>query len=201
MSPSHVIESTQNGLIDLRFRTVALHAAVFTILGFALQNLEGPGDNLDGILKIGGALVLILILPLGIVSILIIARYYRLYAAALVYAANLHKAEGIDHHQWFREIERYRQRLGPGTADDDLIRRRTYGWPHSWILYSILIIMQGPRLLCLWHRNTRRPLTSEKCHRADILPPAHTTVARRRQESSPATPVRNTVSSSAASAS
>lgn len=121
----------------------ALLTAVFAILGFTLQDVEGSEENLDSILKIGGAMVLILILPLGAVSILIIGRYYRLYVAALVYAANLHKAEGIDGHQWFREIERYRQRLGVGASDDDLIRRRTYGWPHSWILYSIVIITQA----------------------------------------------------------
>ena len=82
-------------------------------------------------------------LPLGILSILIIGQYYKLYVAALIYSAELHDSLGLGSHSWFEHIKEYQKSLPGDASKDNLLNRRTYGWPHSWILYSILIAILG----------------------------------------------------------
>lgn len=111
---------------------------VFAVFGIVLRE-AGSSPQLLLILRSVGGLILSLLFPLGIVSILIIARYYKLYVAALIYAAELHKSVALNSHAWFEHIEKDLKSLGDDARKEDLIRKRTYGWPHSWILYSILI--------------------------------------------------------------
>src|SRR5262249_8574202 len=91
--------------------------------------------------KVGAVTVLMLMLPFAIISSIILARYYGLYVSALVYAADLHKAEGLTGHHWLDEIERYRAKFGSEAVDNGLImRRRTSSWPLSWSLYALRIV-------------------------------------------------------------
>jgi len=92
--------------------------------------------------KIGAVSVLMLMPPFAVISSIILARYYRLYVAALLFAADLHRSEGISGHSWFDEIEKYRKNLGPRGADNEhVIRKRTYSWPHTWSLYTTLLLL------------------------------------------------------------
>jgi hypothetical protein len=121
-----------------------LLTAVFAVLGFVLQEAQQEiNSELVGLFKLAGGFVLILVFPLGLVSIFIIGRYYKLYVAALLYATELHEEEGLASHQWFRDSAQYRSTIADASraavSNSELIRRRTYGWPHSWILYSLLI--------------------------------------------------------------
>ena len=116
----------------------ALLTAVFAIFGIALKEV-GANPQLINQFKFIGGLILSLLFPLGIVSIIIIARYYKLYVAALVYAAELHESVGLEKHLWFQEILSEIKSQRNDVQKENLIKRRTYGWPHSWILYSSLI--------------------------------------------------------------
>ena len=117
---------------------LTLMTAVFAIFGLALK--EGNANPaLLLIFKTVGGLILIALFPLGIVSIFIIGRYYKLYVAALIYATELHKSVGLHNHKWFQHLAEDLQSLPEGCSEEDLYRKRTYGWPHSWILYTLLI--------------------------------------------------------------
>ncbi len=103
-------------------------------------NGENSGE-LVMISKIGATSVLMLMLPFAIISSIILARYYRLYVAALLFAADLHRGEGITGHSWLDEIETYRTKLGPDANNERVIRKRTYSWPHTWSLYTALFLI------------------------------------------------------------
>jgi len=122
----------------------SLLTAVFATFGFSgSSNLQNMGISRELFQLIASA-ILFLLFPLSIISILIIGRYYKLYVSALVFAAEAHKSVGLgDNHLWFREIYKHKQRLGKHFSEDKLIAQRTYGWLHSWILYSILIGIIG----------------------------------------------------------
>src|SRR6266851_4788646 len=116
----------------------ALLTAVFAILGFALSD-RIPSANLIFSFKLVGGIILSLLFPLGVVSILIIGRYYKLYVAALFYAAEIHQSVGLGSHSWFVEVIDTMEPVRDHAQRKVLINKRTYGWPHSWILYTILI--------------------------------------------------------------
>jgi hypothetical protein len=120
---------------------LGLVTAVAALVGL-LSHIGGErASQLVTISKIGAITVLMLMLPFAIVSSIILARYYRLYVAALLFAADLHRAEGITGHYWFDEIERYRAKFGVDAANNDVvIKYRTYSWPHTWSLYTVLLI-------------------------------------------------------------
>lgn len=119
---------------------LTLMTAVFAIFGVALGQTN-PKPEILYIFKTIGGVILLALFPLGIVSILIIARYYKLYVAALIYSADLHASIGLDSHSWFQQIKEDLESLPRGATEKDLLYKRTYGWPHSWILYSSLIII------------------------------------------------------------
>lgn len=120
---------------------LGLVTAVAALVGLLSHVDGGHSSQLVTISKIGAITVLMLMLPFAIISSIILARYYRLYVAALLYAADLHRAEGITGHYWLDEIERYRTKLGVDAANNDIvIKYRTYSWPHTWSLYTALLI-------------------------------------------------------------
>lgn len=116
----------------------AVLTAVFAILGFFMKG-DAPAAPSPAIMRVFAGSVLVSLFPMGVISTIIISRYYKLYVAALVYAAELHEAVGLGSHAWFEQIREYRSKLGETSSRGDLIRKRTYGWPHSWLLYAILI--------------------------------------------------------------
>src|SRR5215208_747199 len=136
-------------LLSLMFTVMA---AVFAVLGLIIKE-EAPELINPTIISVLGGLVLILLFPLGLFSTIIISRYYRLYVCALTYAADLHESVGQGNHPWFKEAikkrddlfkEAIKERDNLEPPDPDLflgkfIDKRTYGWPHSWRLYAILI--------------------------------------------------------------
>ncbi len=122
---------------------LTVFTVVFAILGLVLRGSAPLSFDPKVILILGG-LILVLTGPLGIISTYVISRYYELYVAALIYAAELHEAEGLGSHVWFQRIEDDREYLRKKLGRDDvpqdlLVKRRTRGWPHSWILYTLLI--------------------------------------------------------------
>ncbi len=116
----------------------ALITTVSVMIGFAAKT-GAANKHLLELAKVGSTAVLLLALPFGVVSMIITGRYYKLYVAALSYAAELHAKEGLGGHQWFKDLERDRKKLGPGATTERLIAWRAYGWPHSWLLYAIII--------------------------------------------------------------
>jgi hypothetical protein len=126
------------GVISLMLGLVTGVAAVVGLV----SHVDGPSSiELVKIAKIGSVTVLMLMLPFALVSSVILARYYRLYVAALIFAADLHRAEGLTGHAWLDEIERYRAKFGDSAENtDSIIKRRTYSWPHTWSLYSSLLL-------------------------------------------------------------
>lgn len=127
---SHVVYT-----LSVMFTLLTAVLAIFGFSGNALQNFGAT----QGIVKWIGGVILVLIFPLGAVSIIIIGRYYKLYVAALIFSAEAHESEGIANHAWFEDLDKYRKSLGENHSKAQLVRSRTYAWPHSWILYSILI--------------------------------------------------------------
>jgi hypothetical protein len=127
------------GVVSLMLGLVTGIAAVVGLV----SHVNGSNSTeLVTISKIGAASVLMLMPPFAVISSIILARYYRLYVAALLFAADLHRGEGISGHSWLDEIEKYRIRLGPRGADNELvIRKRTYSWPHTWSLYTALLFL------------------------------------------------------------
>lgn len=115
-----------------------LLTAVFAVLGIALSD-KVPSANLIFSFKLVGGIILSLLFPLGIVSILIIGRYYKLYVAALFYAAEIHQRVELSSHSWFLEVLDAMESVPDHAQRKLLINKRTYGWPHSWILYTFLI--------------------------------------------------------------
>lgn len=127
------------GVVSLMLGLVTGIAAV---VGLVSHVNSGSSAELATISKIGAATVLMLMPPFAAISSIILARYYRLYVAALLFAADLHRSEGISGHSWLDEIEKYRSRLGAGAGDNELvIRKRTYSWPHTWSLYTALLFL------------------------------------------------------------
>jgi hypothetical protein len=119
---------------------LGLVTAVLGIVSLVVSRNPSPMMSVVGN---AAPVILVLLLPFSIVSVLVIGRYYKLYVAALVYAARLHEEEGLGDHFWFVEVNELRQRLGSGTTDDKVVRVRTRGWPHSLALYSTLILVLG----------------------------------------------------------
>lgn len=115
----------------------AVLTAVFAIFGLILR---GDVSSFDPtIVRVLGGLVLVLLFLLGVISVIIVSRYYELYVAALIYAAELHESAGLNSHAWFQEIERYRSKLGNDVQLHQLLKKRAHGWPHTWLLYVMLI--------------------------------------------------------------
>jgi hypothetical protein len=126
------------GVISLLLGLVTI---VFALSGFLLKE-SAPSSDVITIVKASAPTILVAVLPVSLICIVLLGRYYKLYVAALVYAAKLHHAEGIGDHLWFSEVERGRQKFGQ-NSDRKYIWKRTYGWPHTWLLYSILILIIG----------------------------------------------------------
>jgi hypothetical protein len=126
------------GTIALMFSIIT---AVVAIVGVAI-NRNTPPQILSLVLN-GAPIILILIFPFSIISILVIGRYYKLYVAALFYASQTHREEGIGGHYYFADAEAMREKLSGKISERRLIQRRTYGWPHSWSLYALLIFFIG----------------------------------------------------------
>jgi len=121
---------------------LGLVTGIAALVGLVSHVSTGNSNELAAMSKIGAVSVLMLMLPFAIISSIILARYCRLYVAALLFAADLHRNEGITGHSWLDEIERYRTKLGPNAANNELlIRKRTYSWPHTWSLYTLLLIL------------------------------------------------------------
>ena len=116
-----------------------LLTAVFAILGLGNNAALSMSVNNPYILKLTASVILFLLFPLGIIFIAIIGRYYRLYVAALVFAAEAHETMELDQHLWFEEIKLSRQKLGNQYTKNKLISSRVYQFPNGWILYSMLI--------------------------------------------------------------
>jgi hypothetical protein len=91
------------------------------------------------IIRILGGSLLVLTFFFGIISTIVISRYYQLYVAALIYAVELHESVGLDSHPWFQHIKKERSKLGDNVPLDRLLKKRAYGLLHSWFLYSLLI--------------------------------------------------------------
>lgn len=156
------------GALDLFYKHVqhtislmfALLAAVSVAVGLVLKN-GSPVEELLRPLQLVGCTVLLLVVLFGIVSAFINGRYYRLYVSAMVFSALLHEECGSRVvHPWFADVLKIRDEIPPldsegprpthaasgaSTAkwDDwqihEMVRRRTYGWGHSWALYTLLI--------------------------------------------------------------
>ena len=121
--------------------SVSLLFALITAVAVAVGVVAKDGSvepQLIQVVRYAGGGVLLLALPFGYVSWKILSRYYRLYVAALIYAADLHQAEGIAGHPWFVEIEQYRKKCGVGNSDR-LLDERTKGWRHTGALYALLV--------------------------------------------------------------
>jgi len=116
-----------------------LLTAVFAMFGIAPRETEASPASPHHMFKLARTLILSLLFPLRIASILIAARYCKRYVAALIYAAELHESMGLDSHTWFEHLEDDMRPLGDDARKEDRIEKRTYAWPHSWILYSILV--------------------------------------------------------------
>ena len=123
--------------------------AVLAVVGFVIEKNSSP-PVLTLVLN-AAPVVLALIFPFSIVSILVIGRYYKLYVAALFYTARLHDEEGIGEHLWFDDVRSLRAaaKVHSPADDHELIQRRSYGWPHSWSLYALLIGFIGLASLLL----------------------------------------------------
>ena len=119
---------------------LTIMTAVFAVLGFSLKETSASPVLLSTFRIIGGIL-LISLFPLGLISILIIARYYKLYVAALLYASELHESVDLCTHAWFEHLKKDLKSVPENGGKEALLKKRTYGWPHSWILYSILIVV------------------------------------------------------------
>jgi hypothetical protein len=129
-------------LLSLMFTVLT---AVFAILGFIIKVEDPPVLDPAAVALLGGS-ILILMFFLGNISTIIISRYYRLYVSALVYAADLHEQMGLGSHVWFQDLTTKRSR---SESLPDFVNKRAYGWPHSWILYAILIwALSNASLIC-----------------------------------------------------
>lgn len=117
---------------------LSIMTAVFVIFGVALKDTASRAE-IEPLFKLLGGVILSALFPLGIVSILIIGRYYKLYVAALMFAGELHTSVGLSSHAWFEHIREDAESLGQTAGKKEVLHKRTYGWPHSWILYSMLI--------------------------------------------------------------
>jgi hypothetical protein len=53
--------------------------------------------------------------------------------------AELHESVGLNSHAWFEHVDEDLKSLPKEATKRDLLKKRTYGWPHSWLLYSMLI--------------------------------------------------------------
>lgn len=136
----HALELFHNHVkytISLMFTLLTAVFAIFSITGNRGVQTLGPNPQLFQVIA---GIILVLLFPLGIISILIIGRYYKLYVGALVFATEAHESVGMVH-LWFRELTDSKEQLGKNYSEDKFVRQRTYGWPHSWILYSILIAL------------------------------------------------------------
>lgn len=71
--------------------------AVMAVVGIVLERNDSP-KLISVVLHVAPA-ILALIFLFGLVSIVSIGRYYRLYVEALAFAVILHDQEGIDGHQ------------------------------------------------------------------------------------------------------
>ena len=139
-------------LLSLMFTVLT---AVFAILGFIIKGEMPIIIDRTVVALLGGA-VLLLLFFLGNISTVIISRYYRLYVSALIYAADLHESIGVGSHRWFKDLATERSRSESPTH---FVKKRAYGWPHSWLLYAILIwvlsnvSLVGGVLVILWARH------------------------------------------------
>ena len=119
----------------------AVITAVFAVLGVMGSGEANIIASTLPITTLAGAVLLVLF-PVSIITSIIISRYYRLYVSALIFSAELHEEAGLGFHGWFEQINDYRNKEG-SEPRKSLIDRRTYGWRHSWFLYSVLLWITG----------------------------------------------------------
>jgi len=117
----------------------SLITAVLLIFKLGTENIEMFSMHTE-ITQTIAATLLCFVFPLGIISAIIIGRYYKLYVAALVYAAKAHQNSGIENFAWFTDITTYESTQEDKLSEKKLINRRAYTWPHSWSLYALLIV-------------------------------------------------------------
>ncbi len=110
--------------------------AVFIVFGISASREAGVSQNVSHLARLGGV-ILILLFPIAAISCSIIGRYYRLYVSALLFAGVLERQSGSVGHAWLQDIP------SDPTGYEPWIRRRTYGWGHSWILYSSILLLIG----------------------------------------------------------
>lgn len=85
------------------------------------------------------AIILVFVLPIGVVSILVIHKYYQVYVSALVFATRVHIAAGYKQlHPW---LERTLKQAQDWKVDSSLkfIERRTKSFRDTFMLYSLII--------------------------------------------------------------
>ena len=117
--------------------TISLMFAVFAAAAFLIRPEQGTNATVPsniGSYQTVSAMLLILLLPLGILSILIIGRYYKLYVATLLESSRIHEKYDDITHAWYRQLADYRKKYALENNDDALIIKRTYGFNHNWFL-------------------------------------------------------------------
>jgi hypothetical protein len=119
-------------LLSLMFTVLT---ATLAILGFIIEGKLPSAFDPTVVVLLGGSILLLMFL-LGNISTIIISRYYRLYVSTLLYAADLHESRGLGSHVWFQDLTKERSE---SESPGDCVKKRAYGWPHSWRLYAILI--------------------------------------------------------------
>jgi hypothetical protein len=111
--------------------------AVFIVFGFTGSDNGAAPDLAARFVSLGGV-ILLLVFPVALISCSIIGRYYRLYVSALYYAGRLeHAAAPLIKHPWFVPVP------DDPALQDVWIRNRTYGWGHSWFMYSLILGLIG----------------------------------------------------------
>lgn len=119
---------------------LSLITAIFAVFGFFLKDNENLSEMI-GLIRTIGSIIFVTIFLIGIISMFIIGRYYKLYAASLMYAEEAHKSVGLENHFWFIGVEEIEKKLSKRSTKKDLLNRRTNGITHSLFLYRVLIMI------------------------------------------------------------
>ena len=122
----HSFATFQSHLRNTGYLIGVLLVGAGAMAAIALEGDDGSSPNRT-FFAIGSAAVLVAIVPVSALAIAITAQVFRLYAGAVVYAAQAHAAAGVASHPWFDFVFSYpeatKHRTPLGKALDKITTR------------------------------------------------------------------------------
>ena len=141
--------------IHVKYATTLI-ISLLTVVGVVFSILRVTGVNLamTRTVEIGAVMLMMVAFFIGLVSLLVIARYYNVYISALLYGAQIHFAAGMSGFYWFERIIETlqkehikKQKKKQEINKKKFIFIRTWSWKDSHLWYAAFLAILS--FICL----------------------------------------------------